>query len=296
MKLPEVAAAPEVCNEIEAVCQGGRGEAALDRLEAEVRAEEIGTYPFLWGAPWRAFADELLREWKTSDYVIVRGLPVCAEGADLLLAALWSSSRFRTYRDGKIVKTFRMSPWTTDLSHTLREGTFHTDLNTEPEPPAVTAIQCKTPDPGAPRYAVNRVARIGDVLVHLEAAGEKDALCFLRATQATMVNDHSHDAWTGKIVEDGRVRFHPETLRAAVRRAGSGLTICSDELECRLDAVHSAAMAVSTPFWLDAGDTLFVSNHRALHYRGECSVSFVKFPLEFVSRSIHVLHQMDEPR
>jgi hypothetical protein len=61
-------------------------------------------------------------------------------------------------------------------------------------------------------------------------------------------------------------------------------------------AVHRAALAVSVPFWLDAGDVLLVSNHRALHYRGECSVVFTNFPLEFLSRSIHVLHKLDEPR
>lgn len=289
MILPEITAPAEVCREIESLC---RGEEALERLEGLARDERLTGCSFLNGDVWRSFSADLLALWRAADHVIVRSLPVLAEGAPLLLASLWCSDRFRTYRDGKIVKTFRMSPWTTDLSHTIREGHFHTDLNTEPEPPAVTAIQCKTPDPGAPAYGVNRVARVGDLLDYLEVRGEGEILRFLRETPVTMVNDHSPDSWTGRIVEDGRIRFHPETLRAAARRAGQD----PDELESLIAAVHAAALAVSTPFWLDAGDTLFVSNLRALHYRGECSVAFLKFPLEFQSRTIHVMHQLGEPQ
>lgn len=289
MTLPEIAAAAEVCREIETLCQT---EGALERLESQAREGRIAAWPFLQEAAWRSFTEDLLDLWRAADHVIVRGLPVLAEGAPLLLASLWCSDHFRTYRDGKIVKTFRMSPWTTDLSHTIREGHFHTDINTDPEPPAVTVIQCKTPDPGAPVYGVNRVARIGDLLAHLKANGEGEVLRFLQATPVTMVNDHSPDSWTGRIVEGDRIRFHPETLRAATRRSGDD----PEELEGRLAAVHTAALAVSTPFWLDAGDTLFVSNLRALHYRGECSVSFLEFPLEFQSRTIHVMHQLGEPQ
>lgn len=107
-----------------------------------------------------------------------------------------------------------------------------------------------------------------------------------------MVNDRSDAAWSGTIIEGERIRFHPETLRTASQR----LQQDDSEMEARLLAVHRAALAVSDPFWLDAGDVLLVSNHRALHYRGECSVVFTNFPLEFLSRSIHVLHKLDEPK
>jgi hypothetical protein len=184
-----------------------------------------------------------------------------------------------------------MSPWTKDLSHTTREGDFHTDLNTEVEPPTTTGIQCLTPDPGVPHFGANRVARTSDLIAYLKANECLDTLRFLVATEVTMVNDRSRGAWTGKIVEDSRIRFHPATLRAAAVRSGQDLT----ELDEHLAAVHRASLAVSLPFFLEAGDLFFVSNHRALHYRGECSVSFVDFPLEFRARSIHVLHQMSEP-
>ena len=39
------------------------------------------------------------------------------------------------------------------------------------------------------------------------------------------------------------------------------------------------------------GDVLMVSNTKALHYRGACSVLFTRFPTEFESRSLLILHR-----
>ena len=101
-----------------------------------------------------------------------------------------------------------------------------------------------------------------------------------------MLNDHSPSGWSGLAVEGGTIRYHPETLRAAARRSGSP----SDELEEKIARVARAAFAVSEPFVLGRGDVLLISNRRALHYRGECSVVFKRFPTEFASRSVFVLH------
>ena len=289
MPLPEIHAGSEISDAIRSACEGDEGLSGLEREACETGSVAV---PFLAGDAWETFRGAALRTWKERDHVVVRGLPALADGASLLLASLCLPGRFKTYRNGRIVKTFRMSPWTTDLSHTIREGDFHTDINTDPEPPALTAIQCLNPDPGAPGYGVNRVARTVDLLAWLEANGGGEILRFLRETPVTMVNDRSQASWTGTIVQGDRIRFHPETIRAALRR----LELQAPEIEARLAAVREAALAVSTPFWLDEGDILFVSNHRALHYRGECSVAFLDFPLEFRSRAIYVLHKMGEPQ
>ena len=273
--LDQVANEPSALNDLE-------DPMGSSKVSSSLEANEI----------WTSFAGRVLDAWRTSDHVIVRGLPVTVDGASLVLAASVLRSRFKTYRGGKVVKTFRMSPWTTELSHTLRDGEFHTDLNTDPSPPAATCIQCRTPDPGSPEYGVNRVARVADLVAHLADQGEHDLLRFLHDPGTAMVNDRSRPAWVGPIVSGGQIRFHPETIRASFRRREAE----DASLDGRLSALHEAAMAVSDPFWLDEGDTLFVSNHRALHYRGECSVKFIDFPLSFVSRSIHVLHVVDEPR
>lgn len=232
-----------------------------------------------------------MRLWQEYDHVIIRGVPAAGDGASLFHIAMLLCRRFKSYRGDKVVKHFRMSPWTTDLSHTLQEGHFHTDINTASEPPLVTAIQCRIPDPGAPRFGEVRVARLPDLLAALDRAGESRALAFLQETEVTMVNDSSPGGWTGRIVAGNRIRFHPETLRAAQRRYGS----LPNDLEDCLQVIKEAALAVSAPIQLGAGDTLLVSNTRALHYRGACSVIYRSFPRDYVSREIYVLHLLDEP-
>ncbi|MNJ54508.1 hypothetical protein D3C77_499500 [compost metagenome] len=93
------------------------------------------------------------------------------------------------------------------------------------------------------------------------------------------------------MASESTIRFHPETLKAAQRRGASFI----DPLEEQLDTIHEAALAVSHPIELGMGDTLLVSNIRALHYRGECTVQYLDFPRHFQTRQIHVLHLLDEP-
>lgn len=270
----------------------------LDDLEARARESTLAGLCDVPG--WSHLADAVLARWYARDHVVIRGLPVASApaasgsgGAGLLLASCILSTAFRTYRGAQIVKRFRMSPWTRELSHTTREGHFHTDLNTEETPPTITGIQCVDPDPGAPRYGCNRVARLDDLLAYLARAEEHDALDFLCHQQVAMVNDRRPDTWRGRIVtrDEVRIRFHPETIRAAARRHD----LAVDDIERHLAVIHRSALAVSTPFWLDRGDILLVSNRRALHYRGECSVVFEDYPLKFRARAICVAHLMSEP-
>jgi hypothetical protein len=284
---PELFAEPAVVDWVVSRC--ARADALVD-LE---RAALTGAIEddFLTSAPWCAFRERALALWREHDHVIVRGIPAAGDGASALLVALVLCRRFKAYRGDKVVKHFRMSPWTTDLSHTLQEGHFHTDINTAPEPPVVTTIQCRIPDPGAPTHGEVRVARLPDLLQALRNSGGTRTLSFLQDTDVTMVNESSPGGWTGRIVRGDRIRFHPETLRAAQRRCGT----LPDDFEEQLQAIKAAALAVSTPVQLGAGDTLLVSNQRALHYRGACSVVYHSFPRGFTSREIYVLHLLDEP-
>lgn len=264
---------------------------ALLQLEIALR-NGVFTPTFTRESRWHDFRALVLAHWRAHDHVVLRGLPPGGEGASLLCAAAALHSPFRTYRQDKIVKHFRMSPWTTALSHTLQEGHFHTDLNTDAMPPRVTAIQCVEPDPAAPTHGQLRVARLANLLTLLEEMQAADALAFLTRREVTMVSDTSSRVWTGRIVCEHGIRFHPETLRAAERRAGRD----GSQFQSVLDIVKQAALAVSHPIDLTAGDVLLVSNVRALHYRSACTVRFVRYPSEFVSRRICVAHLTEEPR
>lgn len=284
---PILVATPEVAAAFDSICAAPE---ALEALEASARADDLEGLPMLASREWANFSAEARQAFAARDHVLIKGLPVSAHGATLLLAAKSIASKFRTYRGGQVIKHFKMSPWTTELSHTTREGEFHTDLNTEPCPPAVTAMQCLDPDPGAPGYGISRVARLADLLAFLEERCDTEILYFLTRDTVTMLNDRSKSSWSGPAVEGNLIRYHPETLRAAMRRSGNLEMI----LEDRIAGVARAALAVSEPFIMERGDVLLLSNRRTLHYRGECSVVFNRYPTEFTSRSVFILHAAQE--
>lgn len=284
---PIIVAPPEIAAAFDSICAAPD---ALEALEESARADDLEGLPMLATREWANFSAEARQAFAARDHILIKGLPVSAHGATLLLAAKSIASKFRTYRAGQVIKHFKMSPWTTELSHTTREGEFHTDLNTETCPPAVTAMQCLDPDPGAPSYGVSRVARLADLLAFLEEHGDTETLYFLTRDTVTMLNDRSKSNWSGLAVEGSLIRYHPETLRAAARRSGRP----EPALEDRIAGVARAALAVSEPFIMERGDVLLLSNRRTLHYRGECSVVFNRYPTEFASRSVFILHAARE--
>lgn len=284
---PVLVAPPEIAAAVDTLCMPA---GALQTLEEAARADDLERLPVLASPEWASFSAQAWSAFASRDHLVIKGLAVSAHGATLLLAARSVASKFRTYRGGQIIKHFKMSPWTTELSHTTREGEFHTDLNTEPSPPAITAMQCLDPDPGSPDYGVSRIARMADLLAFLEESRDAKTLDFLTRETVTMLNDRSQASWSGLVVEGGVVRYHPETLRAAARRAARQELA----LEDRIGGVTRAALAVSEPFILERGDVLLLSNRRTLHYRGECSVVFKNYPSDFVSRSVFILHAAEE--
>lgn len=239
----------------------------------------------------RAVRERVVAQWGERDHVVVRNVPSCMDGTTGLLLAVVCFELLKPYRGGQIVKHFRMSPWTTALSHTLAPGFFHTDINTSPVPPAATIMQCLERDPGAPAFGQLRVARLADVLRELKSRSRLDALRFLTKDQAEMVNETSPNGWKGIMVEDETVRFHPESLHAAQKKNGTN----PSDLAVYLQGIHEAALAVSSPIDLAPGEILFVSNIRAMHQRGACTVRFHEYPRDFDARRISVMHALAEP-
>ena len=98
------------------------------------------------GEDWLGFVLDLKQIWQQNDYVVVRSQPV-TDGNAALLLSLAFNSRFKAYRGEKVLKHFKVSPWTNGLSQTLKEGHFHTDICTSETPPRITVIQCRVADP-----------------------------------------------------------------------------------------------------------------------------------------------------
>lgn len=239
---------------------------------------------------WIEFCDLVTSSIRQNGYVIVRGLEA-DDGRTLLIVSSAIGSAFATYGPGRVVKRFRMSPWTNELSHTIRAGDFHTDGNVSTFPPFYTTMQCEQEDPGAPEYAEQRVAYLPRLLERLRSGNLEDiqTLQFLTELDASMAHERSSDIWRGRLVQNGEIRYHPHSLRLASKRLGEQLP----KLESAIATIHRVALETSIPFHTRPGDTVMISNRTALHYRGACSVRFTKFPTEFDSRSLFVLHLKD---
>jgi hypothetical protein len=264
--------------------------ATVEDAETAALAANIAG-PLLADHLWIAFCDLVASTIRQCGYIVVRGLNA-DEGRSLLIVSTALRAGFDSYRPHRVIKRFRMSPWTNELSHTIRAGDFHTDGNVSAAPPVGTAMQCEHEDPGAPEYAEQRVAYLPHLLNRLASGTceENEAFLFLTEAVAAMAHERSPELWRGRLVQNGKIRYHPQSLRVASRR----LNEQSAKLESAISAVHRAAIDVSVPFHTLPGDTVLVSNRTALHYRGACSVRFTKFPTEFESRSLLVLH-LKEP-
>jgi hypothetical protein len=245
--------------------------------------------PLIEDGGWRDLRARVAAVVRERGYVVMRGLDA-DDGRSLLLAGSLMGEAFGTYGGGRIVKRFRMSPWTKELSHTLAEGSFHTDGNVSDLPPVATAMQCETEDPGGDDYAELRVAHLPDLLVHLKAGGRAgaQAVSFLCREEVPMAHGRSTASWSGRLVSNGAIRYHPESLRVANGRLGRPI----DRLETMIASIHRAALAASIPFHTRPGDVVLVSNRHALHYRGACSVRFRRFPADYDTRSLLVLHRV----
>jgi hypothetical protein len=285
--LVEITIDPSLKREIDAIA---RTFASVE--DAEDTARIAGIAGRLRGDQrWMAFRNLVTATICHRGYIVVRGLEA-DEGRSLIIVSSALSTKFDKYGAGRIVKRFRMSPWTNELSHTIRAGDFHTDGNVSAVPPATTAMQCEHEDPGAPEYAEQRVAYLPYLLERLASGTDEDAeaLAFLTESEAAMAHERSTELWHGRLVQNGTIRYHPQSLRVGSKR----LDEPSPKLESAIAAIHRAAIDVSVPFHTRPGDTLFVSNQTALHYRGACSVRFTRFPTEFESRSLLILH-LKEP-
>jgi hypothetical protein len=285
--VPELAAPQSLIHWLKAIADET---SILDAFESEAQTGADWYPPFLRESDWQEFCLAAHEHWRVQSHVIVRGLPVLCDGAASIPAALCLSRRFKSYNNGKVVRIFRMSPWSKSLSHTIKAGDFHTDLNTAPTPPAVTGIHCLEADPGGPTFGENRVVLYSHLYAELQRRGDEESLRFLLDTEVPALNNSGDSFWRGRLVQDGTIRYHPATIRSALRQERLDETLA----ERVFHSVHIAALAVSNPIALASGDLLFVSNRRALHYRGECTVQFEHYPMVFKSRRIAVLHLLDE--
>ncbi|MBX9753357.1 MAG: TauD/TfdA family dioxygenase [Pseudomonadaceae bacterium] len=173
-------------------------------------------------------------------------------------------------RVGVLCHQYSVLPESANFSEQMLCGGFHTDFMFQPHPPAYIALLCLQPDPKHPFYGRNQVVHVQPFLERMQQAfgvSEQDLrdhrLVYDLAERGRFEQPILDDL-DGKLI----FRFHERLLGKGQMQGGA-------ETDMSMAAMlHAVMMDVTADICLDRGDLLILSNHHALHRRGECSIEF----------------------
>lgn len=222
------------------------------------------------------------RELSDNGFQVIRkyGLDVMQLERDL--DQLSGGQLYYSDRMGSLCHQYSVLPETDNFSEQMACGGFHTDFMFQPNPPSHIALLCLKPDPRHPFYGRNQI-------VHMRPFLEKMQLIFGVAEQdlknLMLIYDFAeHGRFEKPLISDFEdktiFRFHEKLLSNGQQKV---LFAPDMPLASMLNAVM---MDVMVEVSLDSGDLLILSNHNALHRRGECSVEFSGIAGKWLAREM----------
>lgn len=173
-------------------------------------------------------------------------------------------------RIGSVCHQYSVLPESINLSEQILCGGFHTDFMFQSEPPAYIALLCLQPDPKHPLYGRNQV-------VHMQFFLERMQEAF-----GVSIQDLKEHKLVYDLAENGRFElpmlndFNKKTIfrfHELLLEKGQSSELSTTDISISA-MLHAVMMDVATDICLDRGDMLILSNHHALHRRGECSIAF----------------------
>ncbi|WP_421505005.1 TauD/TfdA family dioxygenase [Erwinia rhapontici] len=173
-------------------------------------------------------------------------------------------------RIGTICHQYSVLPESENLSEQLQCGGFHTDFMFQPEPPAYIALLCLKPDPRHPFYGLNQIVHMKAFLERLHQTFGINDQMLKEASLVYSLPGHGRVEQPMLAELNGKYvfRFHEKLLdkEQPFLSDTSGISLSG--------RLHCIMMDVASDISLDRGDMLILSNHHALHRRGECSIRF----------------------
>ncbi|MEG1627078.1 TauD/TfdA family dioxygenase [Pseudomonas sp.] len=173
-------------------------------------------------------------------------------------------------RMGALCHQYSVLPESANFSEQMLCGGFHTDFMFQPHPPAYIALLCLQPDPRHPLYGRNQVVHVQSFLERMQqifGVSEQDLkeyrLVYDLAERGRFEQPILEDL-DGKLI----FRFHERLLAKGQMQGISAPDMSVPAM------LHAVMMDVTADICLDRGDLLILSNHYALHRRGECSIEF----------------------
>jgi len=241
--------------------------------EKKLLTEIINVTPYVFN-----LIEEELKTKK--DYLILRKF---GKNLSTLVSLVYFLSRGKIFHiprlNNAFIAIFEMKN-SNELSHTLKDGFFHTDYSTHPYTPDYLTLNIVRRDPMYPFYSRNSIVLLNDIIDFLKLYN-RDLLKYLTSTDVPIkVNDK---IVYQKIInlEDNVIRFHEKLIKDA-------LIITNRENEVYyIDEFVTICTSLMKDFVLDEGDLAIISNKTVLHKRGPATVKFDNIEKKFIGRKVY---------
>ena len=175
-------------------------------------------------------------------------------------------------RVGGICHQYSVEIDSNNFSEQMRTGGFHTDFMFQDKPPEYIGLLCLETDPKHPIYGRNQIVSMSALLERLSSGfGLSVDDILQRHLPYRFANGQCFSVpllhrSNGQL----QFKFHQHLITDDMY----GDKFKEKVIETYMTQLHAAMIDVAEDICLDAGDLLVLSNHHALHRRGECSVSF----------------------
>lgn len=215
-------------------------------------------------------------------FQVIRRYGTDVSQLELDLDGISGGQLYYSNRMGVLCHRYSVLPESANFSEQMRCGGFHTDFMFQPHPPAYIALLCLQQDPRHPIYGRNQVVHIRPFLKRMQQAFRvteqnlKEYRLVYNLSELGRFEQPILDDLGGKTI----FRFHELLLEKAQMQ---GLTPPGISVTAML---HALMMDVADDICLDRGDLLILSNHHALHRRGECSIELESMTGKWRSREM----------
>ena len=209
---------------------------------------------------------------RDSGYQVIRSFGTSVDEFEQAFDNISRSQLYYSERIGSICHQYSVELSSDNFSQQMRTGGFHTDFMFQEQPPEYIALLCLQTDPKHPIYGRNQIVAMSALLECLNAGFGLSIEELLQRKLPYHFDNGQHFSvpLLHKINGHLQFKFHQHLVADGINEN----TIRNKTIATYLAQLHAAMIDVAEDICLDVGDLLVLSNHHALHRRGECSVSF----------------------
>tara|TARA_R110002020_G_scaffold239738_6_gene452317 strand:- start:2324 stop:3121 length:798 start_codon:yes stop_codon:yes gene_type:complete len=205
-------------------------------------------------------------------YQVIRGFGVDVIEFEQVFNRISNQQLYCSPRVGGICHQYSVEINSENFSQQMRIGGFHTDFMFQDKPPEYVGLLCLETDPKHPIYGRNQIVSMSALLDRLSSGFGLSIEDILQRNLPYHFANGQHFSVPLLHRANGQLQFKFHQHLVADGMYGNKFK--EKEIETYMAQLHAAMIDVAEDICLDAGDLLVLSNHHALHRRGECSVSF----------------------